>query len=201
MRGVGRGPGGGEAPGTRAPQARRGLFAQGRSDPFRQDVPYASLAQALQGLLRQILCQDDFQIERWRESLQRVLDSSGQLLVDLIPELALIIGANACPHFSVWNMDDSTFSSTLDVQDVGSLNHWTVRGCDVVGLNNSGYGASSGVYMATHDLRNPINSIYTGIQLLGMKLTPDEIAQLRATDPDLPPPSLPAGALRERDEE
>jgi hypothetical protein len=67
----------------------------------------------------------------------------------------LIMGANACPHFSVWNPDNSSFSSTLDVQDVGSLNHWTVRGCDVVGFNNSGYGASSGVYMATHDLRNP----------------------------------------------
>jgi hypothetical protein len=67
----------------------------------------------------------------------------------------LVIGANACPNFSVWDPDDSPFSSTLDVQDVGSLNHWTVRGCDVVGLNNSGYGSSSGVYMATHDLRNP----------------------------------------------
>ena len=67
----------------------------------------------------------------------------------------LIMGASACPHFSVWNADDATFNSSLDVQDVGSLNHWTVRGCDVVGLNNSGYGASSGVYMATHDLRNP----------------------------------------------
>ncbi len=67
----------------------------------------------------------------------------------------LIMGASACPHFSGWNADDATFNSSLDVQDVGSLNHWTVRGCDVVGLNNSGYGASSGVYMATHDLRNP----------------------------------------------
>src|SRR6185369_9390603 len=87
----------------RAPAARRGLFAQGGSDQFRWDVPYISLAEAFQGLLRQILCQDDFQVERWRESLQQVLESSGQLLVDLIPELALVIGdqpalASVAPH-------------------------------------------------------------------------------------------------------
>jgi hypothetical protein len=68
----------------------------------------------------------------------------------------LILGANACPTFSVWNPDNSTFDASHDVQGTYyGLNHWTVRGCDIAAFTNSGYGSSSGVYMGLYDVRNP----------------------------------------------
>jgi PAS domain S-box-containing protein len=70
----------------------RGLFASGKFDQFKRDIPYATLAQALQTLVRQLLSKNDEQISRWRRLLLEAVGSNGQLMVNLIPELALIIG-------------------------------------------------------------------------------------------------------------
>jgi predicted ATPase/GAF domain-containing protein len=70
----------------------RGLFAAGKVDQYRRDVPYATLAQALQALIRQILVESEAEVERWRIVLVDAVGSSGQLIVDLIPELEFIIG-------------------------------------------------------------------------------------------------------------
>ncbi|MES0198591.1 AAA family ATPase [Mesorhizobium sp. M0011] len=71
---------------------RRGLFASGKSDQYKRNIPYATLAQALQGLFRQLLIKSDTELRCWRDNLLAALGSNGQLMVDLIPELALIIG-------------------------------------------------------------------------------------------------------------
>jgi predicted ATPase/two-component sensor histidine kinase len=70
----------------------RGLFASGKFDQYKRDIPYASVAQAFQGLVREILGQSDESVERWRRSLQAAVGAHGQLLVNLLPELELIIG-------------------------------------------------------------------------------------------------------------
>jgi len=70
----------------------RGLFASGKFDQYKRDIPYATLAQAFQGLIRQILGKSDAEVARWRESLGDALGPNGQLLVNLIPEIELIIG-------------------------------------------------------------------------------------------------------------
>src|SRR5205814_904908 len=71
---------------------RRGLFAAGKFDQFKRDIPYATLAQAFRGLVGQILGQSETQVDHWREALQAALGSNGHLLVKLIPELEFIIG-------------------------------------------------------------------------------------------------------------
>jgi PAS domain S-box-containing protein len=71
---------------------RRGLFAAGKFDQYKRDIPYATLAQAFQSLLRQLLGADDEELTRWRNALLEALGPNGQLMVNLIPELALIIG-------------------------------------------------------------------------------------------------------------
>ena len=71
----------------------RGLFASGKVDQYRRDVPYATLAQAFQGLLRQILSRDEAEIARWRDALREALGQNGDLIIKLIPEVELIIGA------------------------------------------------------------------------------------------------------------
>lgn len=70
----------------------RGLFAAGKFDQYKRDIPYATLAQAFQGLVRQLLTKDQAELARWRADLTAALGPNGQLMVNLIPELALVIG-------------------------------------------------------------------------------------------------------------
>jgi PAS domain S-box-containing protein len=71
---------------------RHGLFAAGKFDQYNRDIPYATLAQALQDLVRQLLSKSDAELGRWSEELLEALSPNGQLMVSLVPELALIIG-------------------------------------------------------------------------------------------------------------
>jgi predicted ATPase len=50
------------------------------------------LAHALQGLIRSLLGKSDAELSQWRDALREALDPNGQLIVNLIPELALILG-------------------------------------------------------------------------------------------------------------
>ena len=70
----------------------RGLFAAGKFDQYKRDIPYATLAQAFQELTRQLLSKSDDDLAAWRDALLQALDGNGQLMVSLIPELALVIG-------------------------------------------------------------------------------------------------------------
>jgi PAS domain S-box-containing protein len=70
----------------------RGFFASGKFDQYRRDIPYATLAQAFQGLIRQLLTKSETELGEWRRKLSDALDQSGQLILDLVPQLKLIIG-------------------------------------------------------------------------------------------------------------
>jgi len=70
----------------------RGLFASGKFDQYKRDVPYATLAQAFQTLVRQILVKSEAEVDRWRHTLLNALGPNSQLMVNLIPELEFVIG-------------------------------------------------------------------------------------------------------------
>ncbi|MBV9731782.1 MAG: AAA family ATPase, partial [Verrucomicrobia bacterium] len=70
----------------------RGLFASGKFDQYKRDVPYSILGQAFQDLIRPLLGKSDAELSQWRDALREALDPNGQLMVDLVPELALILG-------------------------------------------------------------------------------------------------------------
>ena len=76
----------------RALVSPRGLFASGKFDQYKRDIPYATLAQAFQSLVRPLLGQSETEFSRWRDSLSEALGPNGQLLVNLVPELELVIG-------------------------------------------------------------------------------------------------------------
>jgi PAS domain S-box-containing protein len=71
----------------------RALFAAGKFDQYKRDIPYATLAQALQSLIRPLLGKSDTELAPWRGSLREALGANGQLMVTLIPELEPLIGA------------------------------------------------------------------------------------------------------------
>ena len=70
----------------------RGLFASGKFDQYKRDIPYATLAQAFQSLIRPLLSKTEAELLQWREALLEALEPNGRLIVDLVPELKHIIG-------------------------------------------------------------------------------------------------------------
>jgi PAS domain S-box-containing protein len=70
----------------------RGLFASGKFDQYKRDIPYTTLAQAFQTLVRQILAKSEAEVTQWRIALQDAVGPNGQLIVNLIPEVEFVIG-------------------------------------------------------------------------------------------------------------
>jgi PAS domain S-box-containing protein len=70
----------------------RGLFASGKFDKYKRDIPYATLGQAFQSLVRSLLSQSEAELGRWRNELREALGPNGHLIVNLVPELELVIG-------------------------------------------------------------------------------------------------------------
>ena len=64
----------------------RGLFASGKFDQHKRDVPYATLVQAFQSLVRPLLGKSDVELSGWRHDFTEALGPNGQLIVDLIPD-------------------------------------------------------------------------------------------------------------------
>ncbi len=72
---------------------QRGYFIAGKFDQFKRNIPYTSLIQAFQALIRQILTESETQVQVWRDKLITALSPNGQVIIDVIPEIELIIGA------------------------------------------------------------------------------------------------------------
>jgi PAS domain S-box-containing protein len=70
----------------------RGFFASGKFDQYKRDVPYATLAQAFNGLIRPLLSKSESELQIWRNAFCAALEPNAKLIVDLVPELKLIIG-------------------------------------------------------------------------------------------------------------
>ncbi len=49
----------------------RGLFASGKFDQYKRDIPYATLGQAFQSLVRALLSQSEAELGRWRDCAAR----------------------------------------------------------------------------------------------------------------------------------
>jgi PAS domain S-box-containing protein len=70
----------------------RGLFASGKFDQYKRGIPYATVGQAFRSVVRSLLTQSEEELGRWRHSLREALGPNGQLMVNLVPELELVIG-------------------------------------------------------------------------------------------------------------
>ncbi len=70
----------------------RGLFASGKFDQYKRGIPYSTLAQAFEMLIHPLLGKGEAELDGWRRALEEALGPNGQLIVDLVPELKLIVG-------------------------------------------------------------------------------------------------------------
>ena len=65
---------------------QRGLFASGKVDLLKRDIPYATVALAFRTLVRQLLSKPEAELNEWRRQLRDALDPNAALVTDLIPE-------------------------------------------------------------------------------------------------------------------
>ncbi|MEG3970046.1 AAA family ATPase, partial [Microcoleus sp. T2B6] len=75
------------------PIARQGgYFIKGKYDQFQRNIPFSAFVQAFRELMGQLLSETDAQLHRWKTLILTAVGESGQVLIDVIPELEHIIG-------------------------------------------------------------------------------------------------------------
>ncbi|MDZ8025869.1 MAG: AAA family ATPase [Nostoc sp. DedQUE11] len=71
---------------------QRGYFISGKFDQYKRNIPYASLIQAFQELMRQLLTESTERITNWKTQILEAVGVNGQVIIDVIPDVAKIIG-------------------------------------------------------------------------------------------------------------
>ncbi len=71
---------------------REGYFISGKFNQLKQTVPYSAFVQAFQALARQMITEPKNRIEEWKQKIIEAIDPNGQVIIDLIPAMANIIG-------------------------------------------------------------------------------------------------------------
>ena len=71
---------------------QRGYFIQGKFDQFNRSTPFSGWVLAFRDLIGQLLSESAAQQRQWRTNLLAALGESGQVLIDVLPELEPLIG-------------------------------------------------------------------------------------------------------------
>lgn len=71
---------------------KRGYFIAGKFDELYRDIPYQALVTAFRELVRQLLTETKLELQQWQEKILGVLGANAQIIIDVIPEIELIIG-------------------------------------------------------------------------------------------------------------
>jgi len=70
----------------------RGYFVRGKFEQLNQNTPYFAITQALNELIKQLLDEAQEKQQQWQAEIRNALGDQGQLLIDIIPALAQLIG-------------------------------------------------------------------------------------------------------------
>ncbi|MFB2894787.1 AAA family ATPase [Aerosakkonemataceae cyanobacterium BLCC-F50] len=71
---------------------KKGYYISGKFEQFQRNIPYSALVHAFQSFVRQLLTETEEQLQQWKDNLLTTLGVNGQLVIDVIPEIELIIG-------------------------------------------------------------------------------------------------------------
>ncbi len=104
---------------SKAIAGKKGYLIQGKFDQLQQSSAYGAFALAFRGLMQQLLGESAARLEAWRAELAAALGPNAQLIIDLVPELALIIGEQPAvpelPPTEAQNRFQITFQSFVKV--------------------------------------------------------------------------------------
>ncbi|MCU0546736.1 MAG: AAA family ATPase [Oscillatoriaceae cyanobacterium Prado104] len=71
---------------------QRGYFIKGKFDQFQRDIPFSAWVQAFQNLMQQLLSESAATLQKWQTKILEALGENSQVIIDVIPELELLIG-------------------------------------------------------------------------------------------------------------
>ncbi|MEH2227882.1 trifunctional serine/threonine-protein kinase/ATP-binding protein/sensor histidine kinase [Nostoc sp.] len=71
---------------------QRGYFIKGKYDQFQRNIPFSAFVQAFRDLMGQLLSESDAQIQQWRNQILEAVGENGEVIIEVIPELSIIIG-------------------------------------------------------------------------------------------------------------
>ncbi len=72
---------------------KRGYFAAGKFDQYQRNIPYSAITQAFNAFCNYLLTESTEQLNQWREKILTAVGPNGQVLIDIIPQLELVIGS------------------------------------------------------------------------------------------------------------
>ncbi|MEK8020053.1 MAG: ATP-binding sensor histidine kinase [Candidatus Parabeggiatoa sp.] len=72
--------------------SRNGYFASGKFDQFQKNIPYSALTQAFNGFCRYLLMESADTLQHWQTKILDAVGNNGQIIIDIIPDLELVIG-------------------------------------------------------------------------------------------------------------
>jgi PAS domain S-box-containing protein len=71
---------------------KQGYFVAGKFDQLNKNVAYGALTQAFDGLVKQVLTEDEDYITQWKTRLLSALGTHIQFIIKIVPSLALLVG-------------------------------------------------------------------------------------------------------------
>jgi len=71
---------------------KRGYFIDGKFDQFKQNIPYYAVTQAFNKFCRYLLKESTETLLSWKSKILNAVGNNGQIIIDVIPDLELVIG-------------------------------------------------------------------------------------------------------------
>jgi predicted ATPase/signal transduction histidine kinase/tRNA A-37 threonylcarbamoyl transferase component Bud32 len=71
---------------------RHGYFIAGKFDQYKRNVPYLAIISACRDLIRQLLTENESQLQKWRVYIDKAIGKNARLIAEVIPDIELIIG-------------------------------------------------------------------------------------------------------------
>jgi predicted ATPase/signal transduction histidine kinase/CheY-like chemotaxis protein len=71
---------------------KHGYFAAGKFDQYQRNIPYSALSQAFNEFCDYLLTESAEELNRWRDRILNAVGNNGQILIDVMSQLKLVIG-------------------------------------------------------------------------------------------------------------
>lgn len=73
-------------------QQKNGYYIVGKFEQFENSSPYSAIIQALDNFISQLLVESESKLETWKKNILQAVGNNGQVIIDVLPNLELIIG-------------------------------------------------------------------------------------------------------------
>ena len=71
---------------------RGGLFAEGRFERYKLEIPYSAIITIVRELVGHLLLTSQENLDTWRQAILKAVGSNGQVVIDVIPDVEMMIG-------------------------------------------------------------------------------------------------------------